>query len=132
MKLRSTVEEDALGRITAFVIMCSYLNIKSYRSSAYTEGSLDGCRISYLATLNEKRRDFPGSADQRFQFVVIADRKIRKKVAKLMQDKRVTYPSFSLAMEHVLKNESELWKDARDEARQSKPSIKRSRSTTPE
>ena len=125
-------EEDALGRITAFIIMCSYLNINHYRSSAYTEGSLDGCGISYLATLNEKRRDFPGSADQRFQFVVIADRKIRKKVAKLMQDKRVTYPSYSAAMSHVLKNESELWKDARDEARLSRTGTKRSRSNTPE
>ena len=125
-------EEDALNRITAFVIMSSYLNVNAFRSATYTEGSTDGCGLSYLATLNEKRRDFPGDDAQRFNFVVIADRKIRKRVAKLMQDKRAKYPSYAAAMSHVLKEESELWKDAKDEARTVRAPIKRGRSVTPE
>ena len=124
-------EEDALNRITAFLIMCTYLNINSYRSATYTEGSLDGCGMSYLALLNEKRREFTGSSDQRFYFVVTADRKIRKRVAKLMQDKRAKFPSYQSALTHVLKEESELWKDARDESR-SRTTTKRPRSRTPE
>ena len=62
--------------------------------------------------------------------MVLADRKIRKRVAKLCQDKRAKYPSFQSAMEHVLTHEKELWKDARDEALNSK--TKRARSRTPE
>ena len=123
-------EEDALNRITAFLIMCSYLNINAFRSSSYTEGGTDGCGLSYLATLNDKRSEFPGDDDQRYNFVVIADRKIRKRVAKLTQDKRAKYPSFSSAISHVLKEESELWKDARSEALATRS--KRARSRTPE
>ena len=125
-------EEDALNRITAFLIMCAYLNINSYRSRTYTEGCTDGCGMSYLALLNEKRREFSGTAEQRFFFVVTADKKIRKRVAKLLQDKRAKYPTYASAMSHVLQNESELWKDARDEARLHRPGSKRPRSRTPE
>ena len=106
------------------------MNINSYRSSTYTEGCTDGCGLSYISTLNEFRDQFPGTPEQRFSFVVIADRKIRKRVAKLTQDKRVKYPSFQSAMEQVLTNEKEVWKDAKDEALSSRS--KRARSKTPE
>ena len=54
-------------------------------------------------------------------FVVIADKMIRKRVAKLMRDKRVTYPSFQSAIAHVLKDEAEIWKDAEADARDARP-----------
>ena len=48
---------------------------------------------------------------------MIADRKIRKKVAELMYNKRAKFPTFKKAMKEVLTEWRHLWRDAVDEAR---------------
>ena len=113
-----TTDEDAMGRIQAFLIMNVWLGVNEWRSVGYNENDEDGCGLSYWSTLIEKRTQFAKDHGcSPFVFTVIADRKIRRKVAELMYNKRAKFPTFKAAMKEVLREWRHLWRDAVDEAR---------------
>ena len=54
----------------------------------YVEGATDGCTLSYLARLNEERRSFCDyNRLSPFVFTVLVDRKIRRMVSKLTDER---------------------------------------------
>ena len=112
-------DEEVINRIHCFTILCAYLGVNDYRLPGYKEGDEDGSGLSYYSKMIEHRRDFAqdyGSSPM--LFTIIADKKIRSKVADLMREKRAKYPKFQDAMKFVLTEKRHLWSDAREEARE--------------
>lgn len=110
-------DEEVTNRIMAFLISCEWLGLNEFRSADYNEGDEDGCGLSYWSKLMEQRKDFMKySGQQPMLFTLLVDRKIRRKVAELMWNKRAKFPTFKVALAHVLKEFRFFWNDARDEA----------------
>ena len=90
-------------RLHAFVMSLEFLNVCEY--------SVKAGALQYLQELEQFRIKCPG-----LPFVLAADTAIRKKVYRLQSEKRVEFPSFSLAMLEVLRRHKYLWNDARAKA----------------
>ena len=67
--------------------------------------------FSYIKELQAFRRETPDLA-----FLVLADKLVRKEVARLTNDERNSFTSFSQALLHVLQNCKHLWINANSEA----------------
>ena len=92
--------EVLFNRIYAFFVALEYLNI-----CRFTVGS---GALRYFKELREFEKERPG-----FSSALIADQLIRKKVSKLMEEKRSSFKTYSEALLEVLNNHKYLWNDAR-------------------
>ena len=111
-------DEEVINRIHCFTILCTFLGVNEYRIAGYKEGDEDGSGLSYYSKMIEHRREFAQDyGHSPMLFTIIADKKIRSKVADLMREKRAKYPTFKEAMKYVLTEKRHLWSDARDEAK---------------
>ena len=109
-----TLEDDAVNRIHAFYIAMEYQGHVKY---AHFEGSPDndnvyGGPLTFLKELETRRREVPG-----LSFIVLVDRRFRKKVHELLVESKVVYPSYAAAMYEVFHNHRYIWSDCRSETR---------------
>ena len=112
-------DEEVINRIQCFTILCAYLGVNEYRLPDYKEGDEDGSGLSYFAKMIEHRREYAQDyGTSPMLFTIIADKKIRSKVADLMREKRAKYPTYKAALKHVLTEMRHLWSDAREEAKE--------------
>ena len=96
-------EEEFMDRLNGFFVALEYLVVCEF---SVKEGP-----ISYIKELQAFRRETPGLA-----FLVLADKLVRKEVARLTSDERSSFTSFSQALLHVLQNCKHLWVKAKSEA----------------
>ena len=108
-------EDDAINRITAFYIALEY---QGHCKFAFFAGSaekdnLTGGPLTFIKELETRRREAPG-----VHYIVLVDRRFRKKIHELLVESRVVYSSFSAALWEVFHNHRYIWSDARIEARE--------------
>jgi hypothetical protein len=117
-----STDDDAMNRITAFIISLEYTGLCPYRTATYVEGSMKGGSIAYLAELKKQRAEFAHTTGRStLLFTVLADKKIRQMVERLCHNYRSDYKEYMDALTHVLTEHRYLWRDARDEAMSSTP-----------
>ena len=102
-KVAIASESEVMDRLHSFLVALEYLNICEFTFGAGP--------LKYLSELEEWRHENRGLA-----VLLSADSLIRKKVYKLNNDKRKDFPTFSQALNEVLKNHKQLWNDARSTA----------------
>ena len=92
-----------MDRLNGFFVALEYLVVCEF---SVKEGP-----ISYIKELQAFRRETPGLA-----FLVLADKLVRKEVARLTSDEHSSFTSSSQALLHVLQNCKHLWIKAKSEA----------------
>ena len=92
---RVTLEDDALSRIYAVLVAFEYVDILSFAYFSNREPSTGGA-LDYLLEMEQRRRDTPGVA-----FVILADRKFRKRVFKLCTEQPERFLSFSSGLRNA-------------------------------
>ena len=123
-------DDEVINRIHCFTILCAFLGVNEYRIPGYKEGDEDGSGLSYYSKMIEHRREFAQEyGASPMLFTIIADRKIRSKVADLMREKRAKFPNLKEALKYVLTEKRYLWSDAREEAKDRIKRIEASPST---
>ena len=106
---RVTLEDDAMSRIYAMLVAFEYVNILSFAYFSEQEPSTGGA-LDYLLELETRRRDTPGVA-----FIILADRKFRKRVFKLCTEFPERHPTFSAGLRVALGEYRDIWQEARME-----------------
>ena len=103
--------DDAMHRVHAFGMALEFLGHIAYaKFNLNSAGQKTGGTLTYLAQLEERRRDTSG-----LLFVVMADERIRSKVHRLLTEERNTFKTYSTALNEVLTNHVYIWSEVRAE-----------------
>ena len=113
MPVNVTLEEDAMARIHAFFVTLEYLNLMSFSWYNLTNGVHSGGTLDFLTEFEEGRRETPG-----VNFILLADKKFRRKVFKVCSEKKELYPNYSAGLRLAMTEFRDFWQEARMEVYQ--------------
>ena len=100
------------NRIYAMLVAFEYVHILSFAYFSDREPSTGGA-LDYLLETEQRRRDTPGVA-----FIILADRKFRRRVFKLCKEQPERFPSFFSGLRNALREYRDIWQEARMEVYQ--------------
>ena len=107
-----TATADQLLKLTrtdvSLLIAFEFHGLKEYSRSREIEGVWKGEGIDYYTAVNQRRQKTPGML-----FIVTADALFRKRVHKVLRERRHECPNLLAAFVYVLREHRDSWSEAR-------------------